>query len=93
MFIIYDYCNYLPQIYIAQQQISFLEVTKMVRAWYMDDDPTDQRNEHHKNPPHFITLEELHDVSGVEYFKVKVKAQQRKFVVNCANFAAEYQDS
>lgn len=44
----------------------------MVRAWYMDDDPSDQRNEHHKNPPHFVTLEELFDVSRVEYFKVKI---------------------
>ncbi|KAJ8935920.1 hypothetical protein NQ314_012588 [Rhamnusium bicolor] len=44
----------------------------MVRAWYMDDDLSDQRNEHHKNPPHFITVEELYQVSGVEYFKLNV---------------------
>lgn len=42
----------------------------MVRAWYMDDEPTDQRLEHHRNPPEFLTLEELHKITGVEYFKV-----------------------
>jgi 1,2-dihydroxy-3-keto-5-methylthiopentene dioxygenase len=44
----------------------------MVRAWYMDDDPGDQRTEHHRNPPKFLSLEELYKISGVEYFKVTV---------------------
>ncbi|XP_015609860.1 1,2-dihydroxy-3-keto-5-methylthiopentene dioxygenase isoform X1 [Cephus cinctus] len=43
---------------------------KMVRAWYMDDSDADQRLEHHKEPPEFVTLSELFDVSGTEYFKV-----------------------
>lgn len=43
----------------------------MVRAWYMDDDPSDQRNEHHRNPPAFIDIDDLKKVSGVEYFKVR----------------------
>ena len=43
----------------------------MVRAWYMDDDlQTDQRYEHHRNPPVFIDLEKLFESSGVQYFKV-----------------------
>lgn len=42
----------------------------MVRAWYMDNEPSDQRLEHHRAPPKFITLEELYAVSGVEYFAV-----------------------
>jgi len=42
----------------------------MVRAWYMDDDPSDQRTEHHWNPPKFIDLDTLFKVSGVEYFKL-----------------------
>ncbi|CAH1373392.1 unnamed protein product [Tenebrio molitor] len=45
----------------------------MVRAWYMDDDPGDQRTEHHRNPPKFLSLEELYKISGVEYFKLNVK--------------------
>ncbi|KAJ8910745.1 hypothetical protein NQ315_017202 [Exocentrus adspersus] len=44
----------------------------MVQAWYMDDDHSDQRNEHHKNPPHFVPLEELLKLTGVEYFKLNV---------------------
>ncbi|XP_015609861.1 1,2-dihydroxy-3-keto-5-methylthiopentene dioxygenase isoform X2 [Cephus cinctus] len=44
---------------------------KMVRAWYMDDSDADQRLEHHKEPPEFVTLSELFDVSGTEYFKLK----------------------
>lgn len=43
----------------------------MVRAWYMDNDSSDQRLEHHRNPPQFLTITELYEASGVEYFKVK----------------------
>lgn len=42
----------------------------MVRAWYMDNSDVDQRLEHHKQPPEFITLEDLFNKTGVEYFKV-----------------------
>lgn len=42
----------------------------MVRAWYMDNSTTDQRLEHQRNPPEFITLKELFDLSGVEYYSV-----------------------
>lgn len=41
----------------------------MVRAWYMDNETTDQRLEHHRNPPKFIELDELHKKTGVEYFQ------------------------
>ncbi|CAH1176344.1 unnamed protein product [Phaedon cochleariae] len=44
----------------------------MVRAWYMDDDETDQRKEHHRNPPRFLSLEEVFNLSGVEYFKINL---------------------
>ncbi|XP_014276555.1 acireductone dioxygenase [Halyomorpha halys] len=40
----------------------------MGRAWYMDDSTTDQRLEHHRNPPKFIPMDKLYEVSGVEYF-------------------------
>lgn len=42
----------------------------MVRAWYMDNDPSDQRNEHHRNPPEFVDLKKLFAITGVEYFQV-----------------------
>lgn len=43
----------------------------MVRAWFMDTDTTsDQRLEHHKNPPEFISIEKVHELTGVEYFQV-----------------------
>ncbi|XP_018334730.1 1,2-dihydroxy-3-keto-5-methylthiopentene dioxygenase [Agrilus planipennis] len=45
----------------------------MVRAWYMDDDTsTDQRLEHHQNPPHFVNLDELFQLTGVEYFPISI---------------------
>lgn len=44
----------------------------MVRAWYMDDDPTDQRKEHQRVPPEFIELKTLYELSGVEYFQVVI---------------------
>ncbi|XP_067008837.1 acireductone dioxygenase [Anabrus simplex] len=42
----------------------------MVRAWYMDNSETDQRLEHHRNPPQFVDLDQLYKISGVEYFKL-----------------------
>lgn len=43
----------------------------MVRAWYMDEEKTDQRLEHQRNPPKFIELNELYEKTGVEYFPVR----------------------
>lgn len=42
----------------------------MVRAWFMDNEQTDQRLEHHRNPPKFIEINELWKKTGVEYFQV-----------------------
>lgn len=42
----------------------------MVKAWYMDKEETDQRLEHHRNPPEFISLDNLYIKTGVEYFTV-----------------------
>lgn len=36
----------------------------------MDNEQTDQRLEHHRNPPKFIDLDELFKKTGVEYFQV-----------------------
>lgn len=48
----------------------------MVRAWYMDDETTDQRLEHQRNPPKFLQLDELFKKTGVEYFEVRYFAEQ-----------------
>ncbi|XP_034941148.1 1,2-dihydroxy-3-keto-5-methylthiopentene dioxygenase [Chelonus insularis] len=45
----------------------------MVRCWYMDDKPVDQRLEHHRDLPKFITLDELFKLTGVEYYKIDHK--------------------
>ncbi|XP_055845724.1 acireductone dioxygenase [Episyrphus balteatus] len=42
----------------------------MVKAWYMDNEPTDQRLEHHLNPKVFLELDELLKKTGVEYFQI-----------------------
>lgn len=42
----------------------------MVKAWLMDNETTDQRLEHHRNPPVFVSLEELFTKTGVEHFLV-----------------------
>jgi hypothetical protein len=36
----------------------------------MDSSEEDQRLEHHRQPPHFLDLDELCKATGVEYFKV-----------------------
>lgn len=46
----------------------------MVRAWYMDNDKSDQRLEHHRNPPEFLSLEQLFALSGVEHFQINAKS-------------------
>ncbi|RZF38200.1 hypothetical protein LSTR_LSTR005561 [Laodelphax striatellus] len=45
----------------------------MVQVWYMDDSDSDQREEHHRQPPEFIDLDTLFNISGVEYFKINGK--------------------
>ncbi|KAK9504967.1 hypothetical protein O3M35_009131 [Rhynocoris fuscipes] len=42
----------------------------MVRAWFMDDSNSDQRLEHHRNPPQYVSIKELYDLTGVEYFRI-----------------------
>ncbi|KAK7571874.1 hypothetical protein V9T40_014346 [Parthenolecanium corni] len=42
----------------------------MVRAWFMDTSNDDQRLEHHRTPPEFLSLETLFEKTGVEYFKI-----------------------
>ncbi|XP_028036224.1 1,2-dihydroxy-3-keto-5-methylthiopentene dioxygenase [Bombyx mandarina] len=44
----------------------------MVQAWYMDSETTDQRLQHHKNPPEYISLDDLFSKTGVEYFKINI---------------------
>ncbi|CAH0727610.1 unnamed protein product, partial [Brenthis ino] len=44
----------------------------MVKAWFMDDEQSDQRLEHHRNPPEYIPLEDLYKKTGVEYFNINV---------------------
>jgi len=47
--------------------LMFLAV--MVRAWYMDDSTTDQREAHMTEPPNFVSLDELKKI-GVNYWQV-----------------------
>lgn len=41
-----------------------------MRAWYMDSSEADQRLEHHREPPKFVSPDELFALTGVEYFKM-----------------------
>ncbi|ALC43557.1 CG32068 [Drosophila busckii] len=42
----------------------------MVNVWYMDNDTSDQRLEHKRQPPTCMELAELYTKTGVEYFKI-----------------------
>ncbi|CAK1540311.1 unnamed protein product [Leptosia nina] len=45
----------------------------MVKVWYMDEDiVSDQRLEHHKSPPEYLSLEELFRKTGVEYYCLNI---------------------
>lgn len=43
----------------------------MVRAWYMDESGDDQRLEHHQTPPQFVPVDQLKELTGVQYWKVR----------------------
>ncbi|KYN41818.1 1,2-dihydroxy-3-keto-5-methylthiopentene dioxygenase [Trachymyrmex septentrionalis] len=42
----------------------------MVRAWYMDSSDADQKLEHHRQPPEYVSLDSLFAATGVEYFEI-----------------------
>lgn len=43
----------------------------MVRAWFMAENWSgDQREEHHKQPAHYVGLDDLYKLTLVEHFKV-----------------------
>ncbi|XP_058463703.1 acireductone dioxygenase [Malaya genurostris] len=54
----------------------------MVRAWFMNNETTDQRLEHHLNPPVFLNLDELFNNTGVEYFKISTETFETDGVLN-----------
>lgn len=39
-----------------------------MEAWYMDDSTEEQRKPHHRNPPEYVSLEELAGISIFKYF-------------------------
>ncbi|XP_058987786.1 acireductone dioxygenase [Musca domestica] len=53
----------------------------MVKAWFMDNETTDQRLEHHRNPPEFIEIDELFKKTGVEYFLIDADNYQNDKVL------------
>ncbi|XP_076241465.1 acireductone dioxygenase 1 [Calliopsis andreniformis] len=54
----------------------------MVCAWYMDNSDFDQRLEHHKEPPEFLSLEELYKRTGVEHFQIDYKNYKTDATLN-----------
>ncbi|XP_030748930.1 1,2-dihydroxy-3-keto-5-methylthiopentene dioxygenase [Sitophilus oryzae] len=44
----------------------------MVQAWYMNNESYDKREEHHKSPPEYVSLDDLFEISGVEYYKINI---------------------
>ncbi|XP_069967571.1 acireductone dioxygenase isoform X3 [Bactrocera oleae] len=46
---------------------------KMVKVWYMDNEENDPRLEHHKSPPEYLSLENLHEETGVEHFAINAE--------------------
>lgn len=52
----------------------------MVQAWFMDDSKEDQRLPHHRNPPKYISLDDLFHKTGVEYFKVSYLTFKKMYI-------------
>ena len=47
---------------------------RMVQAWMIDTSEEDQRTPHHRNPPQYISLEDLQKL-GVLFYKVRYTRQ------------------
>ncbi|KAL5292801.1 ADI1 family protein [Megaselia abdita] len=63
----------------------------MVKIWYMnDDETTDQRLEHHLNPPQFLEISELFKTTGVEYIKLNAKTFQEDGLLDKIKKARNY---
>lgn len=60
----------------------------MVRAWYMDNEETDQRLQHQRDPPEFISVDELYKRTGVEYFQVNISVL--KASLNSIEFDSDF---
>lgn len=45
---------------------------KMVQAWMMNTSEEDHKAPHHRNPPQYISLEDLQKI-GVFYYKVRYR--------------------
>ncbi|XP_068142462.1 acireductone dioxygenase [Drosophila tropicalis] len=54
----------------------------MVQVWFMDDSETDQRLDHHRSPPAFLEISELHKKTGVEYYKINADDYQNDPLLN-----------
>ncbi|GIY57611.1 1,2-dihydroxy-3-keto-5-methylthiopentene dioxygenase [Caerostris darwini] len=44
----------------------------MPEAWYMNDSFEDPKKEHHLDPPEYVPIEKLYDLSRVEYWRIDV---------------------
>ncbi|KAH8305267.1 hypothetical protein KR018_009327 [Drosophila ironensis] len=52
----------------------------MVKVWFMDNEETDQRLEHHRNPPQYLDLADLYKKTGInadEYQSDKTLSELR----------------
>ncbi|GBP48882.1 1,2-dihydroxy-3-keto-5-methylthiopentene dioxygenase [Eumeta japonica] len=68
---------------VADQYYSDLKKNyQTIIAWYMDSEETDQRLEHHLNPPQYIDLDELYRKTGVEYFKLNIDTYKNDGVLD-----------
>lgn len=54
----------------------------MVQAWYMDCEDNDQRLPHHRNPPEYVSLDDVFKKTGVEYFKLNVNTYKTDGVLD-----------
>lgn len=57
-----------------------------MRSWYMDNEPTDQREPHQLNPPEPLTSAELFQKTGVEYFALSAESYQTDGILDKVSF-------
>ncbi|XP_017782582.1 PREDICTED: 1,2-dihydroxy-3-keto-5-methylthiopentene dioxygenase [Nicrophorus vespilloides] len=63
-------------------QCWFCSLIRMVRAWYMDEDTSNPQLEHHLDPAEYVPIEDVFELSGVEYFKLNLETYKTDGVLD-----------
>lgn len=54
----------------------------MVKAWFLNDNPTNPQEENHFNPPRYVPIDQVTETTAVEYFSLDVNTYKTDGVLD-----------